>query len=137
MYSTVFLKSNKTVLSLRQIIRNAPGGALGDETKTAARETRPSYEAYTNKRVYSVISLYHSYLCEPKILFYQECKKKKHHSFFCLGKSGICGETLGFFPTFIKDDNKVSRKIINIEKSFPFLPSFFVKHNLGRPTEIN
>ena len=59
---------------------------MGDETKTAARETRPSYEAYTNKRVYSFISLYHSYLCEPKILFYQECKKKKNTiAFFVWG----------------------------------------------------
>ena len=76
-------------------------------------------------------------ICASLKYSFTRSAKNKHHSFFCLGKSGICGETLGFFPTFIKDDNKVSRKIINIEKSFPFLPSFFVKHNLGRPTEIN
>lgn len=79
---------------------NAPRGALGKKTKTAARETRPTYEAYKYKRVYSLIFLCHNHLCEPEVLFYQGYKNKHHSVFSYLGKSSIWRETLGFFPTF-------------------------------------
>ena len=96
--STVFWVSCKPVLRLWQFFQNAPRRALGDETKTAVRETIPAYELCTFLCIIAIcLSLKYSFT---------RCTKNKQHSFlFYLEKSRIWGETLGFFPTFTKYKN--------------------------------